>query len=407
VNLVPLSAEHLRVNASLPFNVVDARGKLLVPKGTVIESEVQLQQLLAHRLFVEEEASQHWRRDLAGQIDRMVRDNVALKQIAGANAAPQPRAGAPRPPPLNADITVDVGDMQARAAALLRDPRPAADWVPRIVALAQRLRQLAARDADAIMYLLVQTTTQVVEHYSSHHALLCALVVDLCAEKLRWPECERTTLMHAALTMNLSMTTLQNVLAQQEHRPTPAQAAEIRGHAERSAAALAGAGIEDALWIEVVRLHHDDAHGATELAKLAAPQRLARLLRRVDVFTAKISPRTARVGLPAPLAARDACLGADGRPDEVGAAMVKTLGIYPPGSFVKLTSGEIAVVLRRGLRANHPRVASLVSRDGDPLGEPAPRDCADPRFEIRGAVRVDAVRVRLNHRRVLRLAPAR
>lgn len=405
MNLIPFSSEHLRVNASLPFHVVDAQGKLLMPRGTVIVSEAQLAQLLAHRLYADEEEAQQWRRGLAGEIDRMVRQNVVLKEIAGAS--PDARARATRQKPLNEDITIEVADMQAHAAALLRDPRPGADWVARIVAFAQRLRQLAVRDADATMYLFVQTTTQVVEHYSSHHALLCALVVDLCAEKLQWPDSERSTLMHAALTMNLSMTVLQNLLAQQEHPPSATQAEEIRDHAARSAAALLDAGVGDPLWIEVVRLHHDDTKADAPLAQLDTAQRLARLLRRVDVFTAKISPRTARVGLPAPLAARDACLGANGQPDEVGAAMVKTLGIYPPGSFVKLASGEIAVVVRRGLRANQPRVASVVGREGDPVGEPAPRDTADLRHEIKGAVRVDAVRVRLSHRRILKLGTTR
>jgi len=122
------------------------------------------------------------------------------------------------------------------------------------------------------------------------------------------------------------------------------------------------------------------------------------------VCTAKISPRKGRHGMPATLAARDACLGADGGLDEIGAAVIKALGIYPPGSYVRLASGETAVVLHRGLRANRPKVASIARADGQPLGVPAVRDTGEPRHAVEGAVRVQEVRVRLNHERMLALS---
>ena len=37
--------------------------------------------------------------------------------------------------------------------------------------------------------------------------------------------------------------------------------------------------------------------------------------------------------------------------DEAGAALVKGLGVYPPGAFVRLASEEVGVVLRRGISA--------------------------------------------------------
>ena len=40
-------------------------------------------------------------------------------------------------------------------------------------------------------------------------------------------------------------------------------------------------------------------------------------------------------------AAREACLGPTGVPDEIGGALLKAVGLYPPGSFVELACGEI------------------------------------------------------------------
>ena len=71
---------------------------------------------------------------------------------------------------------------------------------------------------------------------------------------------------------------------------------------------------------------------------------LPTVLRYIDVFMAKMAPR-----LRAPLAtqvARQLYQESGGAP--VSAAIIKEFGIYPPGEFVQLKSGELAVVVRRG-----------------------------------------------------------
>ena len=37
-----------------------------------------------------------------------------------------------------------------------------------------------------------------------------------------------------------------------------------------------------------------------------------------------------------------------GQPDEAGAALIKAVGLYPPGSIVRLANGEVGVVAKRG-----------------------------------------------------------
>ena len=102
-------------------------------------------------------------------------------------------------------------------------------------------------------------------------------------------------------------------------------------------------------------------------------------------------------------AAREACLGVGGLPDEIGGALLKAVGLYPPGSFVELVSGEIGIVVARGRRANLPFVAALVSPSGTPLGEPALRDTIDRRHAVRAAVPPNQVKVRPQHERLLAL----
>ena len=118
---------------------------------------------------------------------------------------------------------------------------------------------------------------------------------------------------------------------------------------------MAACGVDDALWIEAVRHHHDAPPGP--LAGRLPGQQLARLIKRADIFAARLSPRRRRSALSGAAAAKAAYLDERQQPDDAGAAIVKATGIYPPGSYVRLASGETAVVMRRGARANEPRVA--------------------------------------------------
>ena len=89
---------------------------------------------------------------------------------------------------------------------------------------------------------------------------------------------------------------------------------------------------------------------------------------------AQISPRETRTGIAPNRAARKLYVDLRDRDAALGNLLVRALGIYPPGSYVKLQSGEMAVVIGRGDAAHQPRVVSLVRRDGIQLQHPASRD---------------------------------
>jgi HD-GYP domain-containing protein (c-di-GMP phosphodiesterase class II) len=256
---------------------------------------------------------------------------------------------------------------------------------------------------DASLYHLIHSAGHSLEKYSSHHALLVMVVCEQAAQLLGWSDDALRSLGCAALTMNVAMASLQDQLADSDLPLTPATRAHIDKHPQQGAQLLCDAGVHDALWTEAVRLHHDRGDVERPLAELPEERRLARLLRRADIFTAKISRRRSRAPMSPVQAAREACLGAGGVPDEVGGALLRATGLYPPGSFVELANGERGIVVSRGRRANLPRVASLVAPSGLPLGEPALRDTIDARFAVRCALASASVKVRPDHERILAL----
>jgi len=218
-------------------------------------------------------------------------------------------------------------------------------------------------------------------------------------EVLRWPEAQVLTLGRAALSMNVAMTELQDQLTQQAQPLTASQIAAVENHASRSEALLRQLGVADALWLEAVRNHHHRLPGP--MADKTEAQQMARLIQRADIFAARLAPRIARLPMPVTAAMQASYYDEQQQVDEAGAALVKALGIYPPGAFVRLATQEIAIVLKRGPSATTPRVAVVMNRSGMPTGEMIPRNTAQPSCKITGPVAHKDVHVQLQVARLV------
>jgi HD-GYP domain-containing protein (c-di-GMP phosphodiesterase class II) len=201
---------------------------------------------------------------------------------------------------------------------------------------------------------------------------------------LGWSAAQLQTLGCAALTMNISIMELQAVLAEQEDPPTMRQRERIRGHPEASVELLRESGVEDADWLSVVVQHHEQAGGGGYPHGLTQITDAARLLRAIDIYMAKISPRAKRPAIAPQAAMRQQFQAGSG--DPLSMAMIKAVGIHPPGSLVQLQTGEVAVVTRRPLTGTHPRVATLSDRQGRPSPETHQRDSALPGFAVQAPV---------------------
>jgi hypothetical protein len=68
---------------------------------------------------------------------------------------------------------------------------------------------------------------------------------------------------------------------------------------------------------------------------------------------------------------------------------IKTVGVFPPGAFVRLSNGEIAVVIKRGKDGTAPTVSSIVSPRGGRYARPFRRNRDDEKFKIREMIPPD------------------
>lgn len=398
MNLVSLPSSAIRLGAALPFSVYNATGQLLLAKGSVVNSEAERMHLIQRGGYIDETESERFQRALASKLDDLMRQNASLKQLA--TATPDLISGSTAPERA-ADPVAVWAELQVRASTLLREHQRE-DWLACWSKLQADVAEQVETDADAALFILIRSTSTAVRSYSATHALLVAVVCDLAAAHITaWPPSVRQPLRSAALSMNLAMTQLQDRLSQQDVLLNPQQRMHVQSHPARTVALLKTLGVQDPLWLDAVASHHSNQPGPLSAKPLG--EQLGRLIQRCDIFSARLSARGKRKAQSATAAAQAVYTDELKQPDETGAAILKAVGLYPPGSFVRLSNSEVALVLARGRRANEPIVASILGREGLALGEPVLRDTRLPAFQTKGGVAPHEVKVMLNMERMLKM----
>lgn len=293
-------------------------------------------------------------------------------------------------------------DLESGLAMVLANPRNIADFESKIRQYDRWMQDLLRQDTDTALYLLFQLATNASVGYSALHALVCAVLCDITAQELHLVDTERDSLVFAAMTMNIGMTQLQDSLSLQTGQPTEAQRVQIHNHAAKSCEVLSDVGITDPDWLDVVATHHNAHDPRSDIQRLGLVPRLAHTLRVVDRYAAMVSPRKSRTGRSVTDSLRSIMAIALGAHDPVGFALVRAIGLCPPGTYVRMDGGEIAVVLRRSAKANHPLVAMLLNSKGETFTPPRLHRTATSKPLIQAALTQDAVSVRVNHQSLLR-----
>ena len=201
------------------------------------------------------------------------------------------------------------------------------------------------------------------DNYAYEHAInVCALVA-VFGRHLGLPRERLQRLALAGMLQDVGMTALPNDLLQQSTPLNADQRARVLGHV---AASLDLLGRQTSIGEDVLEMiaHHHERHdgsGYPQGLRGNAIPLLARMLGLVDSYHAMCSERPWRAGS----SAHDALQALYRESDRLFQAELveqfsQCLGVYPTGSMVELTSGEVAVVTAQNpARRLFPRVTVL------------------------------------------------
>jgi len=328
----------LRLGAPLPFNVRDADHTLLLARGQQVDNDEQLQALMQRGALV----------DLAELL-------TAREEVMKA-----PRSALPR---------LWSRGLSRIAEALTAGPdgsfRQALDEASGPV------QALIERDPDLAIFQVLRPGANADMTYGATRSMQTAITGFLVAQRLGWDAAQCERVFKVALTMNLAMLELQGQLSRQRTPLSPAQRQELQTHPMRSVRMLQLAGVKDEAWLDAVLRHHEQDDGSGYPAGHTDAGDLASLARRADVYTSKLASRSTRDALSADLAGRQMFMQDPGHP--MTAALVREFGIYPPGCHVRLSTGELAIVVERGPAITTPVVACLTTARGASLAVPVRR----------------------------------
>lgn len=372
MKLFRLCSDQVQPQHPLPWNVYNDSGQLLLSRGYVLQDIAQVDALMARGVYVDQLDYDAQQQDAARQARRQ--DAVTLWE-----------------------------SLHQRMAQLLTQPADATVFRQTMDEACADIRHALAHRQEASLFELLHTDDPA--SYAVSHSVQTAFVANLIGQRMGWSEADCDTLSQAALTMNLGMLPLQSTLAMQLTPLSPQQRQAVHDHGAVGRRALEARGVTDANWLHAVEHHHVTADGGPLPATHADSGELACMLHYADVYLAKISARASRPAMPSHTAARSLFVHADGARNPYVSALIKEIGVYPPGSCVRLANGEIGIVVRRGEAAHLPEVHSLINANGQPMPQALRRDTAQASHKVTEALPRGRLSQRLN-RRALFAQPA-
>jgi HD-GYP domain-containing protein (c-di-GMP phosphodiesterase class II) len=375
-NKIKLPSSLARVGKELAVDVYASNGILLLKKGHYVLTPELRSKLL--------ELGMGDAVEIDARLERERRERAAAREAEEASSKVNP--------------LTELEFQARRLQNLLTHALNVPFFAEGIDEIAGTLSRQAERNPDG---LIAAALLVPYKDYCSSHSLHVTALLAVLARRLNLSASEMRSLLGAALTMNIAIAHTQNqlMLAEADDNLTVKQQELLLTHPILASAILRAAGVEDELWHTLVQQHHEEWHGEGYPGGLGREDihPLAHLLHLVDVLVTSLGQgERQQLRQPSTVLAR-LFKGEAGLFDPKYTTLaIKELGIYPPGSFVRLASGEIAVVTQRhGIKANEPKVAALRKVDGPPYASPLLRDTRNVAYRVQEAVPAAVANVRI------------
>ena len=352
--LRPVHLDPALIGQPIPCDLFSESGVLLAAAGMLLADELQYQKLACRPLYQLAEAG-------ADSIQPLQRLSELAKYTAALLAGPEQ------------GLSEEELRLLTRAfLALFRSDPDACLGYPRLVPIAPAWFS---------------------------HCLHVLFISVLLADHLDFSEDQTESLAAAALTMNMADIPLHERLHKQSGLASSTDWMKLRMHPAESAAMLERIRVADKNWLDSVLQHHENMDGSGYPANLAGAQitLAARILRVADFYCTKINSRHYRPPKSLRHALKELFGDERTRLDtQIATLLLRRVGLYPPGTLVRLANRENACITRLGRNGRIRFAISFMDARGRPLETPRDRDLETHIYAIRNLIEPEPVWPKIN-----------
>lgn len=350
---------------ALPWPMYDAEGRLLLKKGTVLSKQSQLDALIKRGLYRNKADVQAEAPKIAVIVaeEKMTDSSSPFERLDGLKHEFHT---------ILQNILVKSGNTEKS-----------------VFSLCKQLQTLCDEHEDA---MIGATHLMHDRAYTCYHPVHMALLSYIVGKRCGITQEVSTAMMAAGLTGNISMLELQEQLHSQQEPLSEEQKEAIKSHPAKSVRLLISAGVYNPKWLETIMQHHErvDGSGYPDNLKDAEICKEAQLISIADRYTALVSSREYREAHTSNETLKNFFENKCSSCDEVLTFLfIKVMGVWPPGSAVKLVNGEIAIVTKRGKKSMWPTVASIIGPQGKAYANGLMRDCNDENYRIKSVHKLE------------------
>lgn len=358
-DLVKIEFSAIKVGKPLPWPVFDGTGQMLLKKGYCIDSESQIESLIERGVY----------RTGSSTIDE-------VKSVKYQVVSPFCELGS-------------MAEMLKKAFKDLFDEKSSA--IGKLNIVCERINEICKHDPDAcIASIHLYSKDPSAEEYALYYAILCAIM----APKLGFSDTQNKQLIIAALTANVALQPYLDKLNTFKCQLTDKQRTLVRQHPEQSIKILAKAGINDEELFNIIIQHHEKVDGTGYPKEVSETDLLqqSKLLSVCEHYVALVSKRAYRETSKTNEALREVYRRASKDTTEtLYLTFIKTLSVYPPGTFVRLSNNEVAVITKRPSNESGYQMKAILSPRGGPYAGCFSRDSSLADHKIEETVQPDSI----------------
>ncbi len=291
-------------------------------------------------------------------------DAAAMPDVAAAGPAePAWPAGDETPDPAASGASAGPeGASRPIADEIVQARRICAEGMDTIHSMFREVRLGKALDAEAVLPLVASIKDSVMrnphalisvarlktaDNYTYLHSVAVSALMTALAKQLGMSDEETMVAAFGGLLHDMGKAVVPPAILNKPGRLTASEFDVIRHHPEQGHRLLQAASLRNQAVLEVVLHHHEKMDGTGYPQRLAgeAIPRLARMGAVCDVYDAITSNRPYKQGWDPAESLRQMATWEGHFDPAIFQPFVRSLGIYPVGSLVRLASEQLAVVI--------------------------------------------------------------